>query len=36
MEVMRVSVSNWSTDEQDVDRFADAVLRCYATERAAS
>jgi len=26
---MRVSVSNWSTSETDIDRAADAVLRCY-------
>jgi glutamate/tyrosine decarboxylase-like PLP-dependent enzyme len=36
MQVMRISVSNWSTDEQDVDRSADAVLRCHAAERAAA
>ena len=24
---MRISVSNWSTDESDVDRSVDAVLR---------
>jgi glutamate/tyrosine decarboxylase-like PLP-dependent enzyme len=36
MQVMRISVSNWSTDEQDVDRSADAVLRCWAEERAAA
>src|SRR6266508_4285439 len=29
MQVMRISVSNWSTDEDDVDRSVDAVLRCY-------
>ena len=34
--VMRISVSNWSTDEDDVDRSADAVLRCYARERRAA
>ncbi|HUQ88629.1 MAG TPA: aminotransferase class V-fold PLP-dependent enzyme [Vicinamibacterales bacterium] len=30
---MRVSVSNWSTTEQDIDRSADAILRCYRQER---
>ena len=25
---MRISVSNWSTDEADVDRSVAAVLRC--------
>jgi glutamate/tyrosine decarboxylase-like PLP-dependent enzyme len=33
MQVMRISVSNWSTDEEDVDRSVDAVLRCYGRER---
>ena len=28
---MRISVSNWSTDEADVDRSVAAILRC-ATE----
>jgi len=27
---MRISVSNWTTDESDVDRSAAAVLRCLA------
>jgi glutamate/tyrosine decarboxylase-like PLP-dependent enzyme len=27
---MRVSVSNWSTDESDVDRSVEAILRCAA------
>jgi len=27
--VMRISVSNWSTTESDVDRSAAAILRCY-------
>ena len=27
-QVMRISVSNWSTTEQDIDRSADAILRC--------
>jgi glutamate/tyrosine decarboxylase-like PLP-dependent enzyme len=26
---MRISVSNWSTTEQDIDRSADAILACY-------
>jgi hypothetical protein len=25
---MRISVSNWSTTEEDVDRSSDAILRC--------
>jgi glutamate/tyrosine decarboxylase-like PLP-dependent enzyme len=29
---MRISVSNWSTDEGDIDRSADAVLRCLRAE----
>jgi hypothetical protein len=33
---MRISVSNWSTDEDDVDRSVDAVLRCYAMQRRAA
>ena len=28
-QVMRVSVSNWSTTEDDIDRSADAIARCY-------
>jgi hypothetical protein len=28
--VMRISVSNWMTTEQDIDVSADAVLRCLA------
>lgn len=27
-QVMRISVSNWSTTEADIDRSADAILRC--------
>jgi glutamate/tyrosine decarboxylase-like PLP-dependent enzyme len=27
---MRISVSNWSTDEADVDRSVAAILRCAA------
>ena len=26
---MRVSVSNWSTTEADIDRTADAILAAY-------
>jgi len=28
-QAMRISVSNWSTSEDDVDRSADAILRCF-------
>lgn len=28
-EVMRISVSNWSTTEEDIDRSADAILASY-------
>jgi glutamate/tyrosine decarboxylase-like PLP-dependent enzyme len=28
-QAMRISVSNWSTTEADVDRSADAILRCF-------
>ena len=28
-QVMRIAVSNWSTTEADIDRSADAMLRCY-------
>ncbi len=27
--VMRISISNWSTREEDIDRSADAILACY-------
>jgi glutamate/tyrosine decarboxylase-like PLP-dependent enzyme len=30
MAAMRISVSNWSTTEADVDRTVDAILRCAA------
>jgi glutamate/tyrosine decarboxylase-like PLP-dependent enzyme len=30
---MRISVSNWSTDEADVDRSVAAILRCAAEDR---
>jgi hypothetical protein len=26
---MRLSVSNWSTTIEDIDRSVDAILRCY-------
>jgi hypothetical protein len=29
---MRISVSNWSTDEHDVDRSVRAILRCAAEQ----
>ena len=29
-QVMRLSVSNWSTTESDIDRSADAIAACYA------
>ncbi len=32
-QVMRVSVSNWSTTEQDIDRSAEAIVRCYREAR---
>jgi len=28
-QVMRVSVSNWSTTDDDIDRSADAIVQCY-------
>jgi threonine aldolase len=28
-QVMRISVSNWSTTEHDIDVSADAILRCF-------
>jgi glutamate/tyrosine decarboxylase-like PLP-dependent enzyme len=28
-QAMRVSVSNWSTTEEDIDRSADAMIRCF-------
>jgi len=33
-QVMRISVSNWSTTEGDIDRSAEAILACYARARA--
>jgi glutamate/tyrosine decarboxylase-like PLP-dependent enzyme len=32
-QVMRISVSNWSTTEGDIDRSADAILWCYAAAK---
>jgi glutamate/tyrosine decarboxylase-like PLP-dependent enzyme len=32
MHVMRVSISNWSTTESDIDMSADAILECAAME----
>ncbi len=29
-QVMRIAVSNWSTTDDDIDRSADAILRCFA------
>jgi glutamate/tyrosine decarboxylase-like PLP-dependent enzyme len=34
--VMRISVSNWSTTEDDADRSVDAILRCYAAAQRAA
>lgn len=28
-QMMRISVSNWSTTEDDIDRSADAIVRCW-------
>jgi hypothetical protein len=33
---MRISVSNWSTDEADVDRSAAAILACARRAAASS
>jgi glutamate/tyrosine decarboxylase-like PLP-dependent enzyme len=33
-QVMRISVSNWSTTEADIDLSADAILRCFHEARA--
>jgi hypothetical protein len=30
MHVMRISISNWSTNEDDIDRSAEAIRRCAA------
>jgi glutamate/tyrosine decarboxylase-like PLP-dependent enzyme len=34
--VMRISVSNWSTTQDDADMSVDAILRCWAEARAAA
>ncbi|MGH7550052.1 MAG: pyridoxal phosphate-dependent decarboxylase family protein [Gemmatimonadota bacterium] len=36
MEVMRISIVNWSTTEADIDRSAEAILRCAEAAAAAS
>ena len=28
-QAMRIAVSNWSTADDDIDRSADAMIRCY-------
>ena len=33
--VMRISVSSWATTDQDVDASLDAIVRCFAAEKAA-
>ena len=32
-QAMRISVSNWSTTEEDIDRSADAMIRCFRQEQ---
>jgi len=32
MDTMRISVSNWSTTEEDVDRSADSIIRAARAE----
>jgi hypothetical protein len=32
----RISVSNWSTEEEDVDRSVQAILRCFRREETRS
>ena len=34
-DAMRISVSNWSTTAADIDRSAEAIVRCYRAARAA-
>lgn len=36
MAAMRISVSNWATSDADVERSADAIVRCAAAARAAA
>ena len=31
MDAMRISVSNWSTTEEDIDRSADSIIRAVRT-----
>jgi hypothetical protein len=33
MAAMRISISNWSTTEQDIDRSADAILETLRARR---
>ena len=33
-QAMRISISNWSTTEADIDRSADAIIRCYEAVKA--
>src|SRR5262249_29009779 len=33
LDAMRISISNWSTTEADIDRSADAILRCAEAEK---
>ena len=35
MSAMRISVSNWSTTEDDIERSADAILGCFREQRGA-
>ena len=32
MDAMRISISNWSTTEEDIDRSAKAILACARAE----
>ena len=34
--VMRVSISNWSTTEADIDRSAEAILRAFSSSQGAA
>ena len=34
-DAMRISVSNWSTTAADIDRSAEAIVRCYRAARVA-
>ena len=33
-QAMRISISNWSTTEADIERSADAMVRCYEAVKA--